>query len=132
MSERAQISSRVADVSRPFDSDYYDRLAREREIERHIEEVCDVERALPTEHERRVFAAAFRRFQGWAQLCGVCALPATGYVAAFYILDMLGEGEPLGDIECAADAIKFSHEMAEKWIDGAPIDAAVQIAREAF
>jgi hypothetical protein len=119
-----------------FDGDFYDTLAREREIERHIEKVCDMDEVrgctLPTAQERRLFAAAFRRFQEWAALCGVRALPATGHVAAFYLLDMLTAGEPLGDIECAADAIKFTHEMAEKWIDRAPIDAAVQIVREAY
>src|SRR5262245_55345812 len=42
---------------------------------------------------------------------------------------MLAEGEPLGDIQCAADA-RFTHEMARTWIDLTPIEAALQIALE--
>jgi hypothetical protein len=113
---------------------FADAFAREREVERHIETVCDMDAVrgatFPIEHERRLYAQAFRRFKQWARLCGVRYLPATGYVGAFYLFDMLTEGELLGDIECAADAIKFTHEMTEKWIDHAPIDAALHVIRE--
>jgi hypothetical protein len=106
-------------------------LQREREIARHIEDVIDLDaergRTFPTDAERRRYARSFNRFKEWAAEHGVPALPCTGYTAAMYLLDMLVYREPLGEIECAGDAIRFTHDMAEYYLDRTPIDAVMAL-----
>jgi hypothetical protein len=112
-----------------FAADYYDRLAREQEIARHFESIIDLDvgrgRTFPLDAERRQYVQAFRDFQSWTDEHGVSSLPATGYTAAMYLLDLAAYGEPLGNIECAADAITFTHDIAEQYLDRTPIEAAL-------
>jgi hypothetical protein len=109
-----------------------DRLARENAIARHIEEIVDVDservRSLPSEAECELFEEEFKKFAAFADDCGVGALPATGHTVAFYLMELLASGASLNDIADATAGIKHVHEMAQQYLDWAPIHAALEFA----
>ena len=105
---------------------------REVIIGRYVEETVDVDservRSLPSEAECELFEEEFGRFCSFANDLGVGALPATGHTVAFYLLDLLLNGVSMDEIAAAAAAIKHAHEMARRYLDLAPIQAALEFA----
>jgi hypothetical protein len=110
-------------------------FARETEIARHVEAVIDVDlergQSFPSRAERDRFQTEFQRFAEWAGDMGVAALPASGHVAAFYLIDLLLDGATANDIAIAARSITFTHDMAREYLDQIPIRAALDYATDA-
>src|SRR5262245_24137808 len=109
-----------------------DRPFRETFIARHVEEVVNVtaERAqsLPPDAELELLEAEFGKFAAFAEGIGVAALPATGHVAAFYVLDLLANDASMDEIGSAVAAIKFAHEINQHFLDWCPIAAVLDFA----
>src|SRR5262245_29383044 len=105
--------------------------ARESRIAEHIEtsvgNFLDLERgaAVPPPEELEAFRQEFARFCAWCDEMGLCALPAFGTTAAFYLLELGLGGVPLSKVEHAARAIDFSHEFASVFLDRIPIRGAL-------
>jgi hypothetical protein len=93
-----------------------------------IESLLRVRYYLPP--EREVYALKFKGFGGWCEQQGLRALPASGHVAAAYLLDLHFGGASLDEIETAGKAILYAHEMAQQFIDDAPMRAAVVFAMQ--
>src|SRR5262245_1713744 len=107
-----------------------DVLAREAFMSRHIAAITGWERSVGTNvsaKERGIFSEEFLKFASWASRCGVRSLPAAGGVVAFYLNDLHSNGALIGDIERAADAIIFTHEQADCYLDVRPIAAALRV-----
>jgi hypothetical protein len=106
------------------------RMAREDEIAALVEEAVDIDpyRSMPRPDDRELFRKIFGRFADWAQRSGLSALPASGHTVAFYLMEMRLIGAGPNDIAAAADAIRFTHEMARQYLDWAPIHAALDFA----
>jgi hypothetical protein len=103
-------------------------FAREEIVVQEIEDLLEVKYDLPSASDRELFVVEFNKFVRWADEQGVCPLPALGHVVAAYALDLLFDGASLDDIADAVAGIKFSHEMGRKYLDWAPIDAALEFA----
>jgi hypothetical protein len=104
--------------------------ACEQEIELHVESLLrdylavERNRSWPGNAQRARFLQEFEKFMGWVSGCGVSVLPCSAH-AAFYLVDLALKNVPTGDIVIAADAIIFTHDAAEKFIDRIPIDAVL-------
>jgi hypothetical protein len=61
---------------------------------------------------------------------GASALPASGHVAAFWLLDLLANGATLDEVATAAAGIKLAHDTTQTFLDWAPIQAALDFAIE--
>jgi hypothetical protein len=94
-------------------------------IANQIEAALPVRYRLPSEADQKLFAALFAQFSEWCVEEGLRDLPASGFVVAAYLLDLhfAGAGEQaIGD---AIAAIRHAHECAQRWVDWAPINAAL-------
>jgi hypothetical protein len=103
-------------------------IARENIIVQEVEDFLEVKYDLPSSSDRERFAAEFNKFSRWADEQGLRPLPALGHVVAAYVLDLLFDDASLNDIGDAVAGIKFAHEMGRKYLDWAPIDAALEFA----
>src|SRR5215472_2173654 len=106
------------------------RLARENAIKRHVESTVDVwaERALPDRTRCAKYEKEFLRFRAFAKAIDVGSLPASGHTVALYLLDRLANGAQPGELANAAAAVAHVHAMAERYLDWAPIHAALNFA----
>jgi hypothetical protein len=105
-------------------------LEKEEIIAEQIEDMLDVEHELPSESDRKLFAREFSKFAHWSDEQGLRSLPASGHVAAAYLLDLHFAGGSLNEIADAAAAIKSAHEASRQYLDWAPISAALDFAIE--
>jgi hypothetical protein len=105
-------------------------LAKEHIITGQIEQMLKVEYELPSEADRELFAVELKKFSEWANEQGLRSLPASGHVAAAYLVDLVLGGASLDKVAAAAAAIKFAHEMACQFLDWAPIQAALDFCCE--
>jgi hypothetical protein len=105
-------------------------LEKENIIRGQIEQMLEVKYGLPAEADRERFAAEFRNFARWADEQGLRSLPASGHVAAAYLVDLMFGGASLDKIADATAAIRFAHEMTRQYLDWAPIHAALDFAVE--
>jgi hypothetical protein len=92
--------------------------------------MLNVEHELPAETDRVRYAAAFAKFEQWADAQGLRSLPASGYVVAAHLLDLLFAGAALDVIATSAAAIKFHHEKAQEYLHWPPVRAALDFALE--
>jgi hypothetical protein len=108
------------------------RLARENAIMRYVESVIDVglERALalPDPWDCARYEEEFRRFADFARKLNVGSLQASGHTVGLYVLDRLAYGARLDELANAVAGIAHAHEMAERYLDWAPIRAALDFA----
>jgi len=108
------------------------RLARENAILRHVERVIDVglERSLVLPDPRRCaeYEEEFLRFADFAKALDVGFLPASGHTVALYLLDLLDNGAPPDELATAAAGIAHAHTMAARYLEWAPIHAALNFA----
>jgi hypothetical protein len=103
-------------------------LQKEAIIAEQIEDMLEVEYDLPSDSDRKLFAREFGKFAQWTDEQGLRSLPASGHVAAAYLLDLHFAGCSLNDIADAAAAINFAHGASRQYLDWAPINAALDFA----
>ena len=108
------------------------RPVRENAIMRHVESVIDVglERLsmLPDARTCARYEEEFRRFADFAMALDVGRLPARGHTVALYLLDRLDNGARPDELATAVAGIAHAHTMAERYLDWAPIRAALDFA----
>src|SRR5262249_3146442 len=110
--------------------DIFDWIGREAAIMRHVEETLMIEREMPSDEEAELLTQEYGRFAFFARSIGARPVPASGHVAAFWLLTLVHDGASLDEIATAAYAIKFAHDMQREYLDWAPIDAALDFAVE--
>jgi hypothetical protein len=89
------------------------------------------QRLTPPEEVRQQHYEKFRAFQAFAKNGSTEALPAHGAVIGCYLLHLLTiEHKPPAELKSAADAIVFVHQQKGFHVDGAYIEAALDVANE--
>jgi hypothetical protein len=95
-----------------------------------IESLLRVRYHLPPLEVRTQYEREFEKFARWCDAQGLQVTPASGgHVAAAYLLDCVFDGAPVTEVEIAAQAIQYAHELARQFLDLAPIRAALAFAR---
>src|SRR5262249_29325250 len=126
------IAPRVGGQANYLSLDRTARLAHENAIMRYVESVVDVwaERSLVLPDPRRCaeYEEEFLCFRTFAKAINVGSLPASGHTVALYLLDRLYHGAHPDELASAAAAVAHAHEMAERYLDWAPIHAALNFA----
>jgi hypothetical protein len=105
-----------------------DHATKEGVIAGQIETLLRVRYYLPPIEVRAEYEIAFKNFAQWADAQGLQALPASGHVAAAYLLDLVFAGKAFDEVKIVAEALFFAHELAQQYIDIAPMRAALIFA----
>jgi hypothetical protein len=79
---------------------------------------------VPDQETLECYAQEFREFLAWAQIFGYGALPASGPVAATYLMALVAAGS-LPKVQGAARAIAFFHDAFGHYLDDAYVQAAL-------
>jgi hypothetical protein len=105
-------------------------------IEQHIDNLLrdyldrELERSWPNRTRCTRLLQEFGKFESWAHVHGLDALPCSAHAAASYLLDLMLEGVSLDDIVTAADAIVIAHDAASEFLDLVPVFAALNLVEE--
>jgi hypothetical protein len=86
-----------------------------------VEHLLRVRYYLPPQEVRAQYEREFKKFAKWCDTHGLQVMPASGHVVAAYLLDLVFDGKSPDEILQAATSIAFAHELAQHFLDLAPI-----------
>jgi hypothetical protein len=107
-----------------------DARTREGVLIGQIESLLKVRYYPPQPAVRARYKREFKKFEKWCDAQGLPVLPASGHTCAAFLLDLVFDGVPVADVEIAAQAIFYAHDLAQYYLDLAPMRAAIVFARQ--
>jgi hypothetical protein len=94
-----------------------------------IEQMLRVRYYLPPLEVRSQYEREFKKFAQWCDVQGLQPMPTNGHVVAAFLLDLVFDGKSPDEIMQAANAVAYAHELAQQYLDLAPMRAAIVYAR---